>query len=369
MKRIFITGGHITPALAVSSVLHQRGWDMYYLGRIHALEGDSAESVEVGIVRAKGYTFLPIVAGRLQRKFTRFTISSLLKIPVGFLYALWYLLKFRPSAVVAFGGYIALPVVLIAWLLRIPVVLHEQTMRPGLSNKFLARFATTVCVSWKDTVEYFKGSKILVTGNPVRGELIEGKNTLSIPTHKPLLYITGGNLGSHVINETVGKCISVLTQKFVVIHQCGNSSVFNDYKNLSALKNTLRMSQRDDYFLYQYITADHLGWIFDHCDVMVSRSGANTVSEIIQFALPALLIPLPYSGNGEQLAHAKYLEKNNAALLLSQSELHPQSLLEGLKQLQSQKKEIKTQLKRMQKELIKDADQKIADVVESVARW
>jgi len=155
-KKIVVTGGHLTPALAVIEKLRQDGWQIVFFGRKHALEGDPAVSVEYKILKEQGIPFVNLTSGRLQRSLTRYTISSLLKIPLGLIQSFYYLLKFKPNVILSFGGYLALPVALAGWILRIPIVTHEQSVIPGLATRIITHFAKKICVSWPQTMEMLK---------------------------------------------------------------------------------------------------------------------------------------------------------------------------------------------------------------------
>src|SRR5437016_2502209 len=166
MKKVLITGGHLTPALAVLEELQSKKWSVAYVGRKYALEGDTSFSAEYQVIHQKDISFHNITTGRLQRSFTRFTLLSLLKIPIGFLQSTFILLQERPSLVMSFGGYIAVPIVIVAWLCGIPIITHEQTIKPGLANRIIAWFADVICVSWKESASHFPAAKTVVTGNP-----------------------------------------------------------------------------------------------------------------------------------------------------------------------------------------------------------
>lgn len=151
IKKIVITGGHLTPALAVMEKLREQGWQIVFFGRQHALEGDSSVSVEYQTITKLGISFISLTAGRLQRSFTRYTVFSFLKIPIGFIQSFYYLIKFKPTVILSFGGYVALPVALAGWMLKIPIVTHEQSVVPGLANKIIFKFAKkSMCFVGKD---------------------------------------------------------------------------------------------------------------------------------------------------------------------------------------------------------------------------
>jgi len=224
MKRIIITGAHLTPALAIISELKERGnWQIYYLGRKYTLEGDKTPSAESQVLPQVGIKFIPIPAGRLQRKFTRWTIPSLIRIPLGVIHSFWHLLKIRPDLVCSFGGYVSVPIVFAAWLLGIPSLTHEQTVVVGLANKINALFANKVAISFSDSAQFFPKKKVILTGNPLRQEIFKiGKPLFSLPKNRKTIYITGGSQGASVINQAVLEALPELIKNYNIIHQCGN---------------------------------------------------------------------------------------------------------------------------------------------------
>jgi UDP-N-acetylglucosamine--N-acetylmuramyl-(pentapeptide) pyrophosphoryl-undecaprenol N-acetylglucosamine transferase len=203
MKKVIITGGHLTPALAVAAVLTKRNWDIVYIGQTHSVAGDAAFSQEYLNVTRLGHKFLPITAGKLHRRITRQNLASLVKIPFGLLQVFIYLTRERPQVILSFGGFIAVPVILGGWLLGIPIVMHEQTKAPGLANRFIQFFATYICVGWEETARTFPKHKTVVTGNPLRTEIFQKGTAMPVSLDKPLLYITGGTLGAHSLNLLV----------------------------------------------------------------------------------------------------------------------------------------------------------------------
>src|SRR3990167_6775375 len=170
--KIVIIGGHLTPALSVIEALPKDA-QILYIGRKYSLEGDKALSLEYQAITKKGIPFSAIKTGRLQRRITRYTLPSLVKIPYGFGQSLTILRRFKPNVVVGFGGYVSLPVILAAKTLKIPIVIHEQTLEAGFTNKIVAGFADKICISFESSHKYFPKEKTVLTGNPIRRTLIK----------------------------------------------------------------------------------------------------------------------------------------------------------------------------------------------------
>jgi UDP-N-acetylglucosamine--N-acetylmuramyl-(pentapeptide) pyrophosphoryl-undecaprenol N-acetylglucosamine transferase len=330
LTKIVISGGHLTPALAVIPRLREKGWQVFFFGRKTAIEGDPTTSVEYQLIKEMGIPFYGLTSGRLQRKFTIYTLSSLLKIPLGFFQSLYYLIRIRPQLVLSFGGYLALPVAAAAWLLGMPVVTHEQSVVPGLATKIIGRWAKKICLSWKETENYFP-YKTILTGNPLRPEIFyqgEKPESITISEEKlPLIYITGGSLGSNAINEVIGQILSELVDHFRIVHQSGQSKFFDDISKLSRAFSLLPPEKRSRYFLTKYLKAIEVGWVLNKADLVIGRAGANTVAELVALQKKAILIPLPWAGQKEQQENALQIEKMGLAKILPQEELTGPRLL------------------------------------------
>ncbi len=367
-KKILITGGHATCAMAVAEELIAKGFDIEYVGRKYALEGDTAVSFEYNLVHSRNIPFHVLETGRLQRHLSREFLSSLIKVPAGFLRAQRLLKKIRPSCILSFGGYVALPVALVGAMMRIPVVTHEQTMRPGLTNRIISRFAKRLYISWpgSDTLFAVSSSKMLLTGNPIRKSVQKVIKKLSFPDQLPLLYITGGSLGAQTINGAIAQIIPQLVEQFNVIHQTGSANNNRDFEILRKIAITLPDHLAKRYQVMTHVDEDTIGWIFQTASVIVSRAGANTVSEIIATSKPSVLLPLAWSGGGEQIAHATYLSEKNAAHIILHKDLTTELLLDHIVDAYEKREEFTSNLTDISKTLPADAASAIADDIENL---
>lgn len=331
--KIILIGGHLAPALSVLEALPKDA-KILFVGRKYTLEGDSALSLEYKTITSLNIPFVGLNTGRLQRRITRFTFFSLLKLPLGIIKSFLILIGFRPDIVVGFGGYVSIPVILCAYILRIPIVIHEQTMKAGLANKLLSRFAEKVCISWQTSVKYFPKNKIAVTGNPIRKFTISSSPAiehLSLFNNKlPVIYVTGGSSGSHVINIMIEGIIKELLLKYNVIHQAGDARQYRDFDRLKQLRDSWPEKLRDNYILEKFIDPSQVGDLLKLSSLVVSRSGMNIVSELIHFNKPAILIPFPFSQHNEQMENAKFLEKIGLGVVLKQSEINQEKLLQTI---------------------------------------
>lgn len=362
-KKIIICGGHLTPALAVVNLLKKEDWEIIFIGRKFALEGEKNLSVEYKTTREMGLPFISLTAGRLQRSLTRFTFLSLLKVPVGFVQSFYWLRKLKPGIILSFGGYVALPVALAGWFLGIPVVTHEQSVVLGLANKIIGFFAKKICVSWEKTMEIRSG-KFVLTGNPIRKEVF--KQGANLNEKLPLLYITGGSLGSHAINEAVLEILPKLLEKYQIIHQCGDANIYHDYDNLKFKTENLKQELRERYFLTKYINSENIGWVLNKADLVISRSGANTVCELAALAKPAILIPLPWAGQNEQLENAKLLENIGIAVILEQKNLTGKSLFQCIKSLIQNLEEYKKKAQKAKELVNLQAGENLVKVINDI---
>lgn len=325
-RTIVITGGHITPAIALIEALKTRDdISLVFIGRKHAIEGSRMPSFEHQLIIEKSIRFLPITAGRLQRRFTRQTIPSLLKIPVGCIQALIYCISEHPSLIVSFGGYVALPVAIAGWLCGIAVITHEQTLVAGLANRIIARIAKRVCVTYPETVSHFPKGKAVYTGLPIRNELFTPPDKapfdLNLPQY-PLMYVTGGGTGAKSLNRLLFPILPSLLQHYSIVHQVGDTSLAEAQK----IRESLRTEYKDRYIVQSYIPIPTLSWILSHAALVLGRSGANTVMELAALGKVAVLVPLPWSGGGEQQENAAWLVRHGGGVVLTQRELTPRLL-------------------------------------------
>jgi len=331
-------GGHFSPALAVLSEM-PKDWEVLLVGRKYAFEGDSALSLEYQTAQRLGLPFETITTGRLQRKFTRHTFASLFKMPVGFFQAQKIIQQFQPDVVLSFGGYISVPVILAAAKMKLPIILHEQTLHAGLANKFAARFATTICISWEESKKYFPKKKVVLTGNPLRKEfLIEGNMEQGTGNRKkdkdfPLIYITGGSGGAHGINILIEGCLGKILEKYHIIHQTGEAKQFHDFENLEKAKSKLPETLQKRYEIKKFIKPEEVMQILSDADLIISRSGINTVTELLYLGKPSLLIPLPYGQQNEQLTNAQFVQRLGLAQVVDQLETTPELLLQKIDEM------------------------------------
>lgn len=358
--KIAIAGGHLTPALSVIEEIQDKD-EILYIGRKYAMEGDKAVSLEFQTITSRKIQFAEIKTGRVQRSLTRHTLPSISRVPIGFSKAYLILRKFKPDVVLCFGGYVSIPIAFAAKSLRIPVVIHEQTLEAGFANRVISRFAKKVCISFDSSIKYFPKDKIILTGNPVRDTIIHPKKKFEISSQGPVIYITGGSQGSHFINHLISQTLPELLNNFTIVHQTGDSSEFKDFDKLSILKDGLNSEKREKYIISKFFSPYEVGGVMKKADMVVSRAGVNTISELIVLEKPSYLIPLPISQKDEQLKNAQLLKKLGLGELREQVSLTPESFLSDINFMMDNLSEYK--IKHKKSHFPKDAARRIIEVI------
>ncbi len=361
MKKIVVTGGHLTPALAlIENLQKQKDVEIIFFGRKYASEGAKVESAEYKIIKQKDIKFVQITTGRLQRKFTRYTPKSLAKVPGGFAQAIYHLKREKPAVVVSFGGYIGLPVIFTAKLLGIKTIIHEQSAVPGLANRLSAKICDKIFVSFPKTAKYFPAQKTEVIGNLTRSDVYKKQATSKkisdfLKKSESLIFVTGGNQGSHFINELIFQSIENL-KNYQILHQVGTLNFKGDLDRALEKSNS-------NYLPVDYLTSSDFGASLNSARIVISRSGANTVWELATLSKVAILIPLPISAAGEQYENAQILKEAGSAIVLNQKETTPQTLISTIGEIEANYPKFQTSAKALSTKMPKDAAQKLAEAV------
>lgn len=319
------TGGHVQPAVATVQELRQRlPVELLWIGSHRGIEGRAA--------KAQGIPFLPITTGKLRRYFSLRTPLDAIRVPVGTLQAFWITRMFHPDVVFSTGGFVSVPGVIAARLTGVPSLSHEQTAIAGLATRINARFCDVVALSFETSAAALSGSRArtVVTGNPVRPEILKGNAAAAYARYGlspdlPIVYITGGALGAHALNEAVHGILPELLSFSQVIHQCGPSSGNGDLPRLNTARAQLPPDLQRRYAVTEFLGPE-LADVFAAARLVVGRAGAGTVAELAALGKPSILIPLPGTGGDEQTRNAGILATAGASLLLPQSELTPDRL-------------------------------------------
>jgi UDP-N-acetylglucosamine--N-acetylmuramyl-(pentapeptide) pyrophosphoryl-undecaprenol N-acetylglucosamine transferase len=334
------TGGHAIPIVAVAREI-EKLWEGEVVFKYLGPRDPWAEI----FFPEEGIKIVGILSGKIRRYFSPKSIIlnffDLLKIPIGILQSFIYLFFSRPHLIFSKGGFGSFPVTFAAWLLFIPVFLHESDAVPGLANRISSRFARKIFVSFEKTL-YFPEKKMIYVGNPIRMDLLnvnkeEAKRYFKITGEKPVLLILGGSQGAQKINEKILEIINDLLKTFEVIHQSG-------YKNFKTIKTTTRFLIKEElkryYHLSPFLKEKELKAAYSLADLIVARAGAGVIFEIAAFGKPSILIPLPKSAQDHQTRNAYLYAQSKAAILLSQENITSRFFLGVLRNLISDKESL-----------------------------
>jgi UDP-N-acetylglucosamine--N-acetylmuramyl-(pentapeptide) pyrophosphoryl-undecaprenol N-acetylglucosamine transferase len=324
------TGGHLFPLIAVKNKIREKigpEAEFLYIG--------SGAEMEKNVMSQEGIPTKFVLSGKMRRYFSVENFTDIFRTPIGFLQSLWILFRFMPDAIFSKGGYVAVPVVLAAWIYRIPILIHESDSIPGTANQFLANFSSRIAVAYPSAIEYFAREKVALTGNPVRFQITQGdpimmRTQLGFTSSKKTLLILGGSQGSQVMNEAIVRILPQLLRIFQIIHQTGEKN-FDEVVSEAAQQGI--KSGRDGYFVTPFLNANQLRDSFALSDLVISRAGANSVAEIAANGKPSILIPLEGSANNHQRMNAYELAKIGAAVVLDESNLGQHMFLEKIEKV------------------------------------
>jgi len=365
-KKIVITGAHSSGTALIEEIKKRHpSWQIFYLGTKYAFEGQWVLSYDYCVVsKIRGISFIPIITGRLQRKFSWATIISLVKVPIGFFQSFYHLLKIKPDIIVSFGGYLSVPVVVAGWILQIPAIAHEQTQTIGLSNKITLPFVKKLAFAFPEPLKQAPLAKRVFTGIPLRNGL--GNKTdpgalkpiaeLGRKTKKPFLYVTGGKTGAQTINQLIFASLPDLLEKYLVAHQVG----VLDLDRAEKARKKLPSDQRNHYLPLKFLSGEEVGWILNHASLVVSRAGAHSVWELTALEKRAILIPIPWSYKNEQQKNADFFVSTGLGVSLSQEtttpEIFQQTIVKMEKDSLRPKKGKKTDFPDGRKRLLKEVE-------------
>ncbi len=338
---IIITGGHPTPAFALVEFIKQHRPDVkiVFVGRMVTRSSDRQKSPEQHLAQQQNIPFVALTAPKFQFGFKLVNLGRLFLLLISTMRAWLIIRRVRPDLIVSFGSYLAVPVALAGYLSGVKIITHEQTRGLGRANQMIARFADVLALSHLSGNKKMARKQVVV-GNLLRQSLFlpqsQPPSWLATGSRLPILYITGGEQGSEIINATVAQVMPALVRQFIVVHQCGPASSDRNYgQELSRVRDALSPTLASRYIIKEWLTTQELAYLYQHQILVLSRSGANTIDELTAFRLPSVLIPLPFSQGQEQLQNAMSLVHQGTAILLEQKNLTPESLLAALTQLKN----------------------------------
>jgi UDP-N-acetylglucosamine--N-acetylmuramyl-(pentapeptide) pyrophosphoryl-undecaprenol N-acetylglucosamine transferase len=369
--KILLSGGHLTPALAFIEYIniHHPKDQVVFLGRLYNKKKNHQISQEKIEVKKLGAKFIPFNSVKLTSNTMLAKLITIPQLALKSLTTTIIIAREKPDIFISFGGYLAIPITIACWIMRIPIITHEQTRTAGIANIIISKFANKIAISHKESLELFPKNRTVLTGNLIRKSIFVSNNILpswikNKPT-KPILYVTGGSQGSEIINRTVSQILKPLLKNWYVIHQCGKPTGSTNYKKeLSLIKKKLSQVNQANYQIIEWINKEDLSWIYSHCKGVISRSGANTTEEIAIKRIPSILIPLPFSHNDEQLKNALALSNNKQAILLEQKNLNPEVLLEATMLIKKYHRKFSGNLQLFSK--IKNSEKKLYEIAVSL---
>ncbi len=356
-KRVVVTGGgsggHVSVASAIIFALKEKyeltNQNFLYIGGDLGMANEKpGKSLEKKIFAKENFNQKYIRAGKLQRRFSFRALYLLIRVIIGFWDSFKILKKFKPDIVISTGGFVSVPVCLVAKILKAKIYLHEQTAAVGLSNKIVSKYADKIFITFPSSEQYFPKGKTIHSGNLVRKEIFEksGRGPTVQPLKKmlekqeefPIVYISGGSLGSHIINCTVKECLLSLLQDFQVILQTGDNKEYKDYELLVKERNKLSPNLKERFYPIKYVGRKEIGYLLNNINLFVGRSGANTVYEMGILKIPSIFIPIPWVTHNEQERNAQILKSLGLAEILPEGELFSENLVLKMKKFYNKEK-------------------------------
>jgi UDP-N-acetylglucosamine--N-acetylmuramyl-(pentapeptide) pyrophosphoryl-undecaprenol N-acetylglucosamine transferase len=347
--KIIMTGGgsagHVTPNLALIPKLKDKGYEVEYIGTKDGIERKIIEDVKI--------RYNIISSGKLRRYFDVKNFTDPFKVIKGIFDAQRIIKKAKPNVVFSKGGFVSVPVVIGAYLNRVPVISHESDITPGLANKLSLPYCSKICVTFPEALKHIKGDKGVLTGTPIRKEIFEGSRDEALrlcgfAPNKPVLLVIGGSLGAKAINDTVRAILKDLLTTYSIIHICGKGNLDEKLIDLMGYKQ------------FEFVS-DELPHFMQAADIVISRAGANVMFELLALKKPTLLIPLSRkSSRGDQILNAASFEKSGYSMVLQEEELSSVTLKGKLKELYLHRNKF---IDNMLQSSTKDGTDNIIDVI------
>ena len=322
MKRIILTGGgtagHVTPNIALLPRLKELGYDIQYIG--------SYTGIEKELIEPFGIPYHGISSGKLRRYFSVQNFTDPFRVLKGFREAHKLIRQLKPDVIFSKGGFVSVPVVLAGKRCKVPVIIHESDMTPGLANKIAIPSAAKVCCNFPETLKSLPEGKAVLTGSPIRQELLSGNKIAAMDmchftSDKPVILVIGGSLGAVAVNNAVREALPELLKDFQIIHLCGKGKMDESLKDV------------EGYCQFEYIK-NELRNLFALADIVISRAGANAICELLALHKPTLLTPLSANASrGDQILNARSFERQGFSLVLEEEQLTKETLLNAVKTL------------------------------------
>ena len=347
-KKIVMTGGgtagHVTPNIALFPALRAEGYEIHYIGSFDGIEKKLIEDFDV--------PYYGISTGKFRRYFDPKNFSDPFRVMKGFFEARKILKHIKPDIVFSKGGFVSVPVVRAAASLKIPCIIHESDMTPGLANKLCIPVSRKICCNFPETFDMLPPEKAVLTGSPIREELSTGNKEAGLAFcgfnhEKPVIMVMGGSQGAAAVNQAIRDALPKLLEKYQVVHLCGKDKMDNLLLTVPGYKQ------------FEYIK-EEMKDLLAMADLVISRSGANAISEILALRKPNILIPLS-SGRGDQLLNADSYEAQGFSIVINEDDLTTKVLLQKVEELWQNKE---TYVKTMSESKQRDAIGQIMGLIE-----
>ncbi|MGN0480218.1 MAG: undecaprenyldiphospho-muramoylpentapeptide beta-N-acetylglucosaminyltransferase [Lachnospiraceae bacterium] len=322
MKKIVLTGGgtagHVTPNIALMPALKEAGYEIVYIG--------SYDGIEKKLIEDLNIPYYGISTGKLRRYKSLKNLSDPFRVIKGYNQAVKLMKELKPDIVFSKGGFVSVPVVKAAAHKKIPVILHESDMTPGLANKLSIRNATRICCNFPETVNSLPADKAVLTGSPIRAELrtgnrLAGLDFCGFTADKPVILVVGGSTGAVKVNEAVRHILPQLLKTYQVAHLCGKGKTDENFNNMKG------------YVQFEYINKE-MKDMFAMADIVISRAGANAICELLALKKPNLLIPLSAAASrGDQILNAQSFKKQGYSSVIAEEDITDETLLAAVNEL------------------------------------
>ncbi len=352
MKKILLTGGgtagHVTPNIALIPSLQKLNYDIRYIG--------SYDGIEKKLIEEMGIPYTGISSGKFRRYMSAKNFTDPFRVIKGYGEAKKFIKEFKPDILFSKGGFVSVPVVLACKKYKVPIIIHESDMTPGLANKISIPYAKVVCHNFPETKNYLPEGKSLLTGSPIRAELMQGDKNAGLKlcgftSDKPVIMVTGGSLGALSLNKAVRDALPELLKDFQIVHLCGKG------KTDESLVNT------PGYIQFEYIK-EEMKDLFAMADVIISRAGANAICEIQALCKPNILVPLPATASrGDQILNAESFKNQGFSEVLDEETLTTGTLLQTVRSVYKNRQHY---IDTMKSSRVDNAVNTIIDLIESI---
>lgn len=354
MKRIVLTGGgtagHVTPHLSLIPRLREAGYDIHYIGTENGIEHEM-------IAKIPDITYHAVKSGKLRRYFSLQNFTDPFRVIAGAFQSVHLMHKLKPDVLFSKGGFVSVPVVIGAWLCGVPAVCHESDLTPGLANRICTKFAKKVATTFPECAKAI-GPKGVHTGTPLRPELFKGSRATGLALagfdgSKPVLLMTGGSLGAQSVNKCLRESLPELLPHMDVLHLCGKGNLDE------GLKDTPGYCQKE------FLSAE-MPDALAVADLVLSRAGSNTLSELLALHKPMLLVPYPLGASrGDQIENARSYQRQGLARVLMQEDMTPRTMTDALLKLLAERDEM---LKALEAYPVQDGTAAVLKVIEEAQK-